>query len=139
MMEMLATLVLFALISLLLLQIFGGEDLGGKVAFAHAYPLTQKLASIINFMSASPQNESAIIAIEPFNYRITFDTDTNYIKSYVSFLGKSEYGLYLFPDIELTAPEEIKCEGCKKEKKILIEKKVYGGKDKVEITVSELP
>lgn len=134
-MEMLATLVLFVLVALLLFNIFEGYN-KGEIAFGNAYPLTQKIVTTINMLSASPQNESAIITIKPFKFKLTFDTQNNYVESYVSFIGESEYGLFVFPDVHLIA-NDIDCltTDCT-DKKILINKEVYG--DEIYVTVGEV-
>lgn len=136
MMEMLATLVLFALIAIMLLSLFEGYG-EGEISFGHAYPVTQKLVSMVNLLSASPQNESAILTIKPFKFKVTFDCENNYIESEVDFVGKSKYGLYVFSDINLIA-DDIDClDGKCAEKKILIDKKVYDNRE-INITVSEI-
>ncbi|MCK4634928.1 MAG: hypothetical protein KAT37_03575 [Candidatus Aenigmarchaeota archaeon] len=136
MMEMISTLVMFALIALLLLSVFGGE--GDDIAFANAYPMTQKLVSNINILSASPQNESIIFTIQPSKYKITFDIINNYIECETEFLGKNKYGMFVFRDIQLIA-SDIECDldaGCSI-KKILVDKKIYSS-GQIIIEVSEI-
>lgn len=101
MMEMLATLVVFGLLALVFFSIFGSFE--SEIQFAHAYPVTQRLTCIINMLSAGPENESAILEISPGKYTITFMG--NYIESSVDFIGKSKYGLFVFPDIILVPPD----------------------------------
>ena len=137
-MEMFATLILFALVAMLLLRIFNGVG-EGEVAMGYAYPITQKIAFRINTLSASPQNETALLKIDPFKYRINFDVTNNYVECETDFFGSAKYGLFLFKDIHLVAPPTIDCitTDCL-EKTLLMEKKVYGD-GTVEITVGELP
>ncbi len=136
-MEMFATLILFALIAMLLLTVFGKTVGGGEVPMGQAYPVTQKIVFRINTMSASLQNETAILKIDPFQYNITFDVNNNYVESKVKYFGDTKYGLFLFPDISLIAPDYIDCpHGECLPKNLVIEKKVYED-GPVEITVWE--
>ena len=102
MMDMLSTLILFLLIALLLMKVFGGGA-ANEISFGQSYVVTNKVVSMINIISASPQNETAVLKIEPFTFKIFFDMDENYVESEVDFLGGSEYGLYVFEDIDLIA------------------------------------
>lgn len=99
MMIMVASLVLLLLLALSIAPLLGNT--GEEFAFGSAYSLTQRIVSTINILSASPQNETAVIEINPLTCNIMFYNDFLYIESEVEFMGKSSYGLHIFKDIEL--------------------------------------
>lgn|GEM_PF-5255069 len=118
-----ASLVLLLLIALSMGPLLG--DVGEKFAFGDAYSLTQRIVSVINILSASPQNETAIIELNPLTCNITFYRDFNYIESYVKFMGESRYGQHIFGNINLDltslGSDTIECDS-KNMKKIFLEK-----------------
>ncbi|UCG95625.1 MAG: hypothetical protein JSV92_01075 [archaeon] len=109
MMIMLAFLVIVLFIGLTLSPIAG--ELGGKVSYVHAFAVTNRIVSLVNMMSASPQNESAVIIIQPVNCNITFYNETSvyqdlndnetlinaiYVESKMEWVKSSKSGLFFF-------------------------------------------
>ncbi len=129
-------IILASLLIILLLLIYPlgpiimGVQSTGEIAFGSAYSLTQRIVSAINLVSASPQNETVIIKLNPLKCKIDFYPDYSYVESEVEYLGKSNYGLFIFKDIKLTAPPSIDCNTDKW-------KNIYIKKIGNEITISE--
>jgi len=130
-MVMLASLVLCLLVALFVFPFFTGVV--EEISFGGSYQMTQQVVSTINLLSASTQNESAIIKINPMDFTIKFDG--NYIESSVSFMGDGTYGSFIFPDINLNAPAEITGDSSAITK-LLIKKEYIN--DEVYIDVSEI-
>jgi len=81
----------------------GNEEIG----FIKATPITQRIASVINIISSSPQNQTTEFEINPLNCTITFDAVRRLVET--DAMLKSKYRMYLFNDTEIHAPSNIEC------------------------------
>lgn len=117
------TFIGLALSFLLLIAVAPLTGMGQSVfSFSRAAPITQRLATNINILHSSPQENSVEVVITPLNCNITFDKSNNYIetKSISSGMFSTKYGMYCFKDVTLHAPDVLQCNG---KTKILIKKR----------------
>lgn len=109
-MFLIITMLIIAVLTVTILSPFVG-NMGKKVSHVHAFLVTNRLGSMVNMISASPQNESVMMILNPVNCNITFYNETSfgqdigddeavmgvtYLRSVVGSMQKTESGMFLF-------------------------------------------